>query len=89
MDGFNRDTFEAAVDHVITVRFGWDHTIADLVKHEYTNWRLKDDPLENRRLYCQVRSNLRVHPIIINSPGLILGYITKWRSPSLLQHVSI
>ena len=57
-DGLNRKSFGSIVDHVITVRFGWDLAVADAVKQEYTNWEKADDPIENRDQYVDVGVNL-------------------------------
>ena len=54
-DGIERSTFEHAIDHVITKRFGWSQTVADVVKNKYTDWTKTNDPIENRNQYVHVR----------------------------------
>lgn len=53
-DGINRITFEQAIDHVVTRRFNWDHSVADVIKNEYTNWKNIHDPIVNRDQYVHV-----------------------------------
>jgi len=36
-DGFDRDAFERAVQHVMVSKLGYDSMIAQLVLHEYTS----------------------------------------------------
>ena len=54
-DGIERSTFEHAIDHVITRRFGWPQIVADVVKNKYTDWTKRNDPIENRNQYVHVR----------------------------------
>ena len=54
-DGIERSTFEHAIDHVITRRFGWSQAVADIVKNKYTDWTKRNDPIENRNQYVHVR----------------------------------
>lgn len=53
-DGLDRKSFGEIVDYVIGVRFGWDQTVADAVKQEYTDWERPNDPEENRDQYVDV-----------------------------------
>lgn len=55
-DGMEPNTFESAVEHVMKSCFGYDRMVSKIVQHEYTNWRQRDDPVELRRQYINVRS---------------------------------
>ena len=53
-DGLDRETFEEAVIHVVTVVHKLPQTVADFVLYCYTDWSNVTDPLTNRKQYVQV-----------------------------------
>ena len=53
-DGLDRETFERGVEHVITQRFWWPRSIADVLTHAYTDWRNVTEPIMNRINYVNV-----------------------------------
>lgn len=58
-DGLDRFTFVQNIDHVVKSRFWWPPLVAEVVKHEYTNWSNLTDPFVNRDNFIQVRGHLQ------------------------------
>ena len=75
-DGIERATFEHAIDHVITKRFGWSQEVAEVVKNEYTDWTKTNDPVENRNQYVHVSAKTVPAPYKLHIfPVSFLTYI--------------
>ncbi|XP_074657382.1 neuroligin-4, Y-linked-like [Tubulanus polymorphus] len=51
--GFDRTTYELAIEYVTTVRFEWPRDLVDVILFEYTNWTQPNNPMSNREQYIQ------------------------------------
>ena len=54
--GMQLETYNAAVDSLVTSMFGYDRSISEIVRHAYTNWQSVSvaDPIELRHQFINV-----------------------------------
>ncbi|CAH1801579.1 unnamed protein product [Owenia fusiformis] len=54
----DRQTFLDCIDHVVTVRFGWDKAVSEVIKNMYTDWDNINDQNITRQKYIDFVSDL-------------------------------